>query len=170
MLRDVGWRGMRETDARRLDVASRTVTRQLERERQGEFAPRRVQRRGGRIVDQEQEAAVVAVGPRRDAIAQQPAIASQAIESFFQGGTGSKRVFDEVQGAAGQRLGEMDAQRLVARKGRGETPRRVGDCLGDAHAGIVEPRSPEEVANRLGVDLTALDPGDQVRQDPALDG
>ena len=40
---------------------------------------------------------------------------------------------------------EMNAERVVAREGRGEAPRRVGDRLGDAHVGIVEPSSARRV-------------------------
>ena len=44
------------------------------------------------------------------------------------------------------------------------------DSLGDANVGIVEPRPTEEPANWRGADVAALDPGDEVRQHPALDG
>ena len=74
----------------------------------------------------------------------------------------------KVERAAGQRLGEMDVKSLVACEGRGEAARHLGHCLGDANARILEPRPPEEPANRRGVDAVALDPCDEVRQYPTL--
>ena len=89
----------------------------------------------------------LAVCPRRHAIAHQAPIPRQTIEPFLERGAGSQGVLDEVERAAGQRLGEMDAERFVAGEGRGEAPRRLGHRLGDANVRIVEPRPPEEPAN-----------------------
>ena len=64
----------------------------------------------------------------------------------------------------------MDAESFVACKGRGEAPRLLGHRLGDANVRILEPRPPEEPANRRGVDVAALDPCDEVWQYPTLYG
>ena len=161
---------MSEAYAERCDVRSRTVTREFERHCQREFCPCRVQRGGGGVVDEKHKALFPAVCPRRHAIAQQTPIPRQTIEPFSEIGARSQGVLDEVERAAGQRLGEMDAESVVACEGRGEAPRRIGHSLGDANVGIVEPRPPEEPANRRGVDAAALDPCDEVRQYPTLHG
>ena len=62
-----------------------------------------------------------------------------------------RRVLDEVQRAAGQRLGEMHAKRFVARQGRREPPRSLGDRLGNRMFGsssLVRP------SRRIGAALT----------------
>jgi hypothetical protein len=64
----------------------------------------------------------------------------------------------------------MDAESLVACEGRGEAPRHFGHSLGDANVRIHEPRPPEQLANRRGVDAAALDPCNEVRQYPTLYG
>ena len=170
MLRRVVRCRMREADTERCDVRSRTVTRELERHGQREFCPCRVQRGGGGVVDQKQQALFLAVCPRRHAIAQQTPIARQTIEPFSERGARSQRVLDEVERATRQRLGEMDAERFIAGEGRGETPRRLGRSLGDANARIHEPRPAEEPANRRRVDAAAFHPCDEVWQDPTLYG
>ena len=129
-----------------------------------------MQRRRGGVVDQKQQAFALAVRPRRHAIAQQAPVARQTIDSVFERGAGSQGVLNEVERAARQRLGEMDAERFVAGQGRGQAPRYLGHSLRDANIGIVKPRPPEEPADRRGADAAALHPGDEVRQHPALYG
>ena len=107
---------------------------------------------------------------RRHTIAQQAPITRQTIEPMLERGARSEGVLDEVERAAGQRLGEMNAESFVTCEGRGEAPRRLGDSLGDASIRILEPRPTEEPANRRGVDVAALDACDEVRQDPTLYG
>ena len=170
MLRRVVGCRMREGHADRRDVGSRAVTRQLERHRQREFRPRRVQRRRRGVVHQEQQAFSLAVCPRRHAIAQQAPVPREAIEPLPERRARSQGVLDEVERAARQRLGEMDAERFVAGEARGEPPRHLGRRLGHANARILEFRPAEEPANGRGVDVAALDPCDEVRQHPALHG
>ena len=121
-------------------------------------------------MDKKQQALSLTVCPRRHAIAEQAPITRQTIEPFPEIGAGSQGVLDQVERAARQRLGEMNAESFVAGEGRSEAPRRLGHSLGDANVGIVEPRPPEKAANRRGVDAAALDPCDEVRQYPTLYG
>ena len=161
---------MREGDANRCDVRSRSVAGQLERDRQSKLCPCRVQRRGGGVVDQEQEAFSLAVCARRHTIAQQTPITRQTFEPFLERGAGSQCVLDEVERASGQRLGDMDAESVVACEGRGQAPRRVGHRFGDACIRILEPCPAEEPPNGSGVDVAAFNPSHEVRQYPTLYG
>jgi hypothetical protein len=120
-------------------------------------------------MDEKQQAFSLAVCPRRHAVAQQTPITRETIESFSEVGARSQGVLDEVECAAGERLGEMDAESLIARESRGEVPGRLGGSLGHANVGILEPRPPEEPSKRRRVDVAALDPCDEVRQYPPLD-
>jgi len=62
----------------------------------------------------------------------------------------------------------MDTESVIACEGRGEVPGFLGQSLGNANVGILEPRPPEESANRRGVDVAALEQCNEVRQYPTL--
>jgi hypothetical protein len=64
----------------------------------------------------------------------------------------------------------MDAESVVACKGRCESLRLLGHSLGDANVRIHEARPAEEPANRRRVDAAAFHPCDEVWQYPTLYG
>ena len=119
-------------------------------------------------MDEEQKGFSLAVYPRRHAITQQTPVPRKTVEPLSEGGTGSQGVLDQVERATGQRLGEMDAERFVARQARGKAPRHVGHGLRDANGWVHEPRPPEELTNRRGVNTAALNPCYEVGEYPAL--
>src|SRR5262245_7747818 len=106
----------------------------------------------------------MAMCPSSHAIAQQTSITCQTSEAFLERRTGSEGVLYQVERAAGQRLSQMDAESVVASESRGDSPRLLGQGLGNANIGILEPRSPEKSVNRRGIDMTALEQCDEVRQ------
>ena len=164
MLRRILRCGMSEADAERCDIRSRTVTGELERHGQREFCPRRVQRSGGDVVDQKQQASLIAVCPHRHAIAQQTPVTRQTIDPVSERGARSQCVLDEIERATRQRLGEMDTERVIAREHRCEAPGGLGRRLGDANARIHEPGSAKETAHRRRVGAAAFHKCDEVWQ------
>ena len=101
---------------------------------------------------------------------QQTPIPRQTVEPVSERGARPQGVLDEVERATGQRLGEMDAECFVASETRREAPRLVGHRLRDTNAWVHELGPAEQPAKRRGIDAAALNPRDEVRQDPALNG
>ena len=95
----------------------------------------------------------VAVCPRRHAIAQQTPVARQTIDPFLERGARSQGVLYEVERAARQRLGEMDAESFVV--GEGAARRHAVSATASAtrtsgSSSLVRPKS-----RRIGAALTS---------------
>ena len=82
----------------------------------------------------------------------------------------SKGVLDEIEGAARQPLGEVNADRAVVGQRRREPPRGVDGGFWHADVGVGELDQTVELPDGGDIRALLLDPTDEVRNNPRLNG
>jgi hypothetical protein len=163
-------RGVRETDMKRRDVYAGRFPGEPQSGRQRELGAARVQRRVRCIADEEQQTITTRVEPRGDAVAEDAAVARQATESRCERRARSESVLDEIERAARECLGDVDADRRVPGQRRREAPRCLCRWFRHARVRIRQVRQTRQPADASAVNSLTLHPRNQVRKDPRLYG